>query len=621
MDNLNKAKKDNFSRKTILVTGAAGFIGSRLIVELLREGHQVIAALRNAPTKKEKLLDFIATEGLIDPSISFVEYDLSRDFKLDSLLADTQTKIHVIYHLAASFNWGISKADAQLTNVKSGLALIEWAATLKQLERFIWIGGYRMVSPPKGSPDDLYRKYGGYEASKLLGHQAFIKACKRLNVPWTAIHPATVIDGFYRYGDMQYIGIAEMIGKLYQGRLMALPGGRDTFLPLCNMQYIVSFLIRTMFYPETIAQEYMLLDPTTPKFHHLIHLAAEYIGVSTPHLQLPKILLEKLPEVLLDSSKEQLAFISNENYQVAETEMMATKMGIADLINTTPYFSHWIDRLVLTRFGHMQVATPSRFSYQSRYWTETYIKQSLGSEKASALFLHGIPFDSACWSPIINRITYDQVAMMDLPGLGRSGSYEIMEDNNQQFIDVASKLLAPNSVVIAHSLGCLFALNLAKKYPDKVARLILISPYFVQARAAKIFQIQAISNLIFRFVPKDIIAKDLHPDGQKNPSVGYAMDSLCRVPVSKHISEYMHLVNLPQQRAAQTTLLNELRSKVEIIIGEKNPIVTPISPDIPVHIIAGAGHNPHITHVEAVYDYLTPVLTKYISTTAQLSDV
>ncbi|WP_262385406.1 hypothetical protein, partial [Acinetobacter baumannii] len=42
---------------------------------------------------------------------------------------------------------------------------------------------------------------------------------------------------------------------LYQGRLLALPGGRDTFLPLCNMQYIVSFLIRTISYPETIAQE------------------------------------------------------------------------------------------------------------------------------------------------------------------------------------------------------------------------------------------------------------------------------------------------------------------------------------------------------------------------------
>jgi len=159
-------------------------------------------------------------------------------------------------------------------------------------------------------------------------------------------------------------------------------------------------------------------------------------------------------------------------------------------------------------------------------------------------------------------------------------------------------------------------LNLAKKYPDKVARLILISPYFVQAQAAKMFQIKTISNLIFRFVPKDMIAKDLHPDGQQNPSVGYAMDSLRRVSVAKHISEYMHRISLPQQRATQTALLNELSSKVEIIVGDKDPIVTTISSDIPIHMIAGAGHNPHITHVEAVSDYLAPVLMKYNSTIA-----
>ena len=97
-----------------------------------------------------------------------------------------------------------------------------------------------------------------------------------------------------------------------------------------------------------------------------------------------------------------------------------------------------------------------------------------------------------------------------------------------------------------------FALNLAKKYPDKVARLILISPYFVQAQAARMFQIQAISKLIFRFVPKDVIAKNLHPEGQQNLSVRYAMDSLRRMSVSKHISEYMHHINLPQQRSTDS---------------------------------------------------------------------
>jgi pimeloyl-ACP methyl ester carboxylesterase len=94
------------------------------------------------------------------------------------------------------------------------------------------------------------------------------------------------------------------------------------------------------------------------------------------------------------------------------------------------------------------------------------------------------------------------------------------------------------------------------------------------------------------------------------------MDSLRRVSVAKHISEYMYRISLPQQRATQTALLNELSSKVEIIVGDKDPIVTTISSDIPIHTIAGAGHNPHVTHVDAVSDYLAPVLMKYNSTTA-----
>ena len=72
------------------------------------------------PQKKDKLLGFIATEGLVDPSISFVEYDLSRDFKLDSLLSDAQTKIHVIYHLAASFNGALAKLKLSVPILSQG---------------------------------------------------------------------------------------------------------------------------------------------------------------------------------------------------------------------------------------------------------------------------------------------------------------------------------------------------------------------------------------------------------------------------------------------------------------------------------------------------------------------
>ncbi len=46
----------------------------------------MIEALRNAESMKDQLLEFIATERLVDTSILDVEYDLSRDYKLDSLL-------------------------------------------------------------------------------------------------------------------------------------------------------------------------------------------------------------------------------------------------------------------------------------------------------------------------------------------------------------------------------------------------------------------------------------------------------------------------------------------------------------------------------------------------------
>ena len=55
------------ARQTVLVTGATGFIGSRLVAGLSGAGHQVIALVRNPklpPSIGVKLLGYVAPADL-----------------------------------------------------------------------------------------------------------------------------------------------------------------------------------------------------------------------------------------------------------------------------------------------------------------------------------------------------------------------------------------------------------------------------------------------------------------------------------------------------------------------------------------------------------------------------
>jgi nucleoside-diphosphate-sugar epimerase len=70
-------------KKTVIITGASGFLGSALVEYFKQQGWQVIALVRNAG-------------GYSAPGVTYVEYDLSKPFD-DSVFAGADYLVHAAY--------------------------------------------------------------------------------------------------------------------------------------------------------------------------------------------------------------------------------------------------------------------------------------------------------------------------------------------------------------------------------------------------------------------------------------------------------------------------------------------------------------------------------------------
>jgi UDP-glucose 4-epimerase len=149
----------------VLVTGGAGYIGSVVVEELLRDGHEVVVYDNLAKGHRES----------VPADIRFIEEDLLRTHALAEALRVNE--VEAVIHMAADSLVGESVQKPQKyyrTNVTGGLSLLE-AMKESDIKRLVFSSTAAVYGEPEKQPieeNDATSPTNPYGETKLAFEQA-----------------------------------------------------------------------------------------------------------------------------------------------------------------------------------------------------------------------------------------------------------------------------------------------------------------------------------------------------------------------------------------------------------------------------------------------------------------
>ncbi|QNN59630.1 SDR family oxidoreductase [Diaphorobacter ruginosibacter] len=327
------------------VTGGTGFIGQHLVAYLSAKGHTIRVLMRR-PERLAALREQINNLGGCASRVFAVAGDLERD-NLGLSLADREVLRHVgvVFHLGAHFAWGLSVEHSRAVNVEGAKRVALLAA--EQKSRLVMLGGYMLKNqehlqrigidprcPELTNWLTVYQHVGAYEGSKLEAHFAVLELMSAKGGEMTIVHPATVC-GHSRTGHiLDGQPLVELIRNLVQGKLTAVPGTAEHWLPLVTVDHLVELVAACAFDPAMGRQELLALDDQTPHLQELLVQVAQPLGLKAPKHHIPLRLLKLLLSIppiarFFNTDAEALDFIQTTRFDTAAAEQFANRHGIA----------------------------------------------------------------------------------------------------------------------------------------------------------------------------------------------------------------------------------------------------------------------------------------------------